>query len=621
MADNNEVQVAPSADDATSQESPTTLQAANGEEKQGSDEGLNKIAVKSEVEVDSTPSKDPSVALLPTKDKETFGNAGLLDTHVQSESSNAAQQMTTQSTEMTSPAKETPTMTTAKVYEKEHGKILPETQEAKPEHHSDDRVVDSGVQDQDDNESQNKVEPIQSDVPATPVAEPTIANSKSAQLLMNRFSTWRERTSEKTQSLLSNENTQSLWNRSPALKENARALWQQGTAHPAMTRLTAITSSGIAAKKTEDPVENGDKTAQDTAVSKSASEESEVSSADNSFVTGSNVAEESGGGSGDDGEEDESTDGSDDNSSSVEDNPENAEPRVIVGAAVSKAAAAASVVAESVATNFRGRYVRSAGTPVGEAPDPSKSDRPKSAPESQTALIMRSRAAKHMQEILDSLEDHEFAMLLGSGMLGVNLKQCYLRNHGVFVDYLVAGGQAQLSGVVRTGDLLVRLGDFDMRKGTIAEIPQKIASAKRPVVLVLAMGTRVAIDRVNYLDVAVAMMHRARDINNEKCGLEYLGNVAEGDKKCIQQSQVEARGVKEKSDSTEESKVENGSNLPPKSIEVFESRSSPGGDRVSKPCVVSSVVIPSDDSLQNFETPPLPPLAVRKEFAKYSALR
>jgi hypothetical protein len=99
-------------------------------------------------------------------------------------------------------------------------------------------------------------------------------------------------------------------------------------------------------------------------------------------------------------------------------------------------------------------------------------------------------------------------MLLGNGMLGVNLKQCYLKQHGVFIDFLVQGGQAKQAkqaAVVKTGDLLVRLGDLDLHKGTIVEILQTIAKSKRPVVLVLATGTHVPLERMHYVVVNIGV--------------------------------------------------------------------------------------------------------------------
>ena len=558
----------------------------------------NNVSINPDLLSDETKAQD-SVETSPLSQHDVDGgNVGEIATPIQEKISTTSSQPAPQ---LTTPVKETMSRTVES--DNADGKRVQGSSDSICATQGDNEV-DSMVGDPNGSTGQYVTESSQGGVPVTPSYDTSIANSKSAQLLMNRFSTWRERTSEKTQSLWNSEKTQSLWNRSPALQENAKALWKQGAAHPAMTRLSAITGSGISTKRNDESVEVEAKNTQTYDESKPTVEESQASSADNGSVSSSSS----------DDDDATSTDQSVENVS--DDKQETAEPRVIVGAAVSKAAAAASIVAESVATNFRGRYSGKAAADAG-VDETNKNDRPKSAPESQTALILKSRAAKHMQEILDALEDHEFAMLLGTGMLGVNLKQCYLKNHGVFVDYLVAGGQAQLSGVVRTGDLLVRLGDIDMRKGTIAEIPQTIARTKRPVVLVLATGTRVAVDRVNYVDVAVAMMHRAREFYNEQRRRESLGEHAKD-----VDDQIDR---KEEAAATEGADVaveaDSASDLSPSSPADTEGQSTPGSEDPSKSRAVFSAAIPFDDSLKSFETPPSPPLAVRKEFVKASALR
>ena len=167
---------------------------------------------------------------------------------------------------------------------------------------------------------------------------------------------------------------------------------------------------------------------------------------------------------------------------------------------------AASSVVDTVASGFRGRYSGTTAPPLEPAEEKRQAMR-----QSQTGLIMQSRAATHMQSILDSLEPQEYVMLLGNGMLGVNLKQAYLKNNGVYIDYLIEGGSAEMSGVVCVGDNLMKVGDVDVfRRGLILNVPQTIAAAKRPVVLVLSTGQKVPIERMNYIDVAVGMLHKIR---------------------------------------------------------------------------------------------------------------
>lgn len=102
---------------------------------------------------------------------------------------------------------------------------------------------------------------------------------------------------------------------------------------------------------------------------------------------------------------------------------------------------------------------------------------------SQTALILQSSAGPHMHSILSSLEPFEHVMLLGPGIMGVNLKDCY--NGGVYVDLIVPNGNAEKSGVVQIGDILVKVGDVHVRKLSIKEVPQLIAKQPRPTVIVL----------------------------------------------------------------------------------------------------------------------------------------
>ena len=58
----------------------------------------------------------------------------------------------------------------------------------------------------------------------------------------------------------------------------------------------------------------------------------------------------------------------------------------------------------------------------------------------------------------------------------------------MYVDYVVPRGNAERSGVVRVGDRLVRLGEDSVERGTIGDVPRRVADLKRPGVLVLASG-------------------------------------------------------------------------------------------------------------------------------------
>lgn len=379
-------------------------------------------------------------------------------------------------------------------------------------------------------------------------SEDSISNSKGAQILKNRFSEWKQTT---------RKNAQELWKeQGPTLEENAKKLWMQA---PTLPRFPPIPRTPVESNKdniVKEDVPLGQGSLLDDTFSSAENDEDLEALPDEKDST----------------EAPTSDDVTANEKRKTEVNVK--EQLAKATEAASKATAAATIVAESVATGFRGRYSGDAKTtPV----EPEIIEEPgKVLPESQTSLILKSRASEHMQAILDKLEPHQYAMLLGRGMLGVNLKQCYLKNHGAFIDFLVQGGQAEKSGIVRSGDLIVSLGEKDLKKFTIIQIPKEIADAKRPSVMVFAQGTPVALERMNYLDIVVPMMHRARYLSRTKDGITSLAI------------------RKETSETTkaEEQKKEVSSDLV---------------------CICRSEV-PVDGTIDNFVTPPAPSLELRKEF-------
>ena len=109
--------------------------------------------------------------------------------------------------------------------------------------------------------------------------------------------------------------------------------------------------------------------------------------------------------------------------------------------------------------------------------------------DAQTSRILKSPQGRHIvQELLETLQPHQYIMLLGKGMLGVNLKQAFLQSSGVYVDFLVTGGAADRSKIIQVGDVLEQVGDKCVLRNTILEIPQLIANSKRPVHLIWATG-------------------------------------------------------------------------------------------------------------------------------------
>ena len=97
--------------------------------------------------------------------------------------------------------------------------------------------------------------------------------------------------------------------------------------------------------------------------------------------------------------------------------------------------AAASVV-DSVQT-YRGRYNNANSTSTLASPVPLVKSLSTASSASQTTRILQSRVKDHVAHLMEGLEHHEYIMLLGNGLLGVNLKATFLQNRGVYVDYLV----------------------------------------------------------------------------------------------------------------------------------------------------------------------------------------
>jgi DENN (AEX-3) domain len=155
---------------------------------------------------------------------------------------------------------------------------------------------------------------------------------------------------------------------------------------------------------------------------------------------------------------------------------------------------------------FRGRYTSvSALTTASIVATP-----PSPAPTTQTQATRigkLSATAEHWNQLTAHLQPHEYILLLGRGMLGVNLKQCYRLHAGVYTDFLVPQGSAERSGLVYIGDVIVSVGATDCRKGTIATIPGLIAQSARPVHITMATSGAHPGHHVQYIDIAVAILH------------------------------------------------------------------------------------------------------------------
>ena len=191
----------------------------------------------------------------------------------------------------------------------------------------------------------------------------------------------------------------------------------------------------------------------------------------------------------------------------VSDETESSIPKDISATAATKLRSWGAMV-DSVAIPtqvFRGRYAVATSASVSTT---STTVTPLSPTENQATRIGKlSATAEHWNQLTSQLQPHEYILLLGRGMLGVNLKQCYRLHAGVYTDYLVPNGSAERSGLVHIGDVIVAVGQTDCRKGTIATIPRVIAQASRPVHITMATSGAHPGHPVSYIDIAVAILH------------------------------------------------------------------------------------------------------------------
>lgn len=470
----------------------------------------------------------------------------------------------------------------------------------------------------------------------TPITTP-IGQTKGAKILMNRFSTWRKTANEKltTQAPVLQENAKqaqeyaqrmlknnSLSSVMPSMGLGSRfaaaaapkpKTEPSGAATADTTTATATTTTTAAEK----PVVDDDTKQEGGAPITSAPENQEADKPSSTPETPTRLRSSSSLLDNNDEDDSEKT--------IADESPQPKPPKTVIRNVFAEPESrervravfsrASTTMAESVSTGFRGRYTLDASAKTVDDDKDLLSDSEPKKPtleESQMALILKSRAGEYMQEILDKLEPHEYAMLLGRGMLGVNLKQCYLKNHGIFVDYLVDVGQASQSGLIRSGDLMVRLGDSDYRKGTIKDVPLKIAQAKRPAVLVLATGTNVAIERMNFVDVAVAMMHRARTYYENRGSFSVLPSAR---KSASVTTNVAATNDNEDGNVEESEPASN-----PTTPSEMEEKNDPPSPSAA-PQSVCDVTIDTHDNVEAYASPPWPSIAVRKEFIDETSLR
>ena len=404
--------------------------------------------------------------------------------------------------------------------------------------------------------------------PVKPAVEPVDASSdnppgssKGAQILMNRFSNWRQK---------ANENASALYNRAREAQEQAT---RENKGPLAALRQVAAVDGGVS-KKESNSVESSSYESEDD------EEESSSNSRDCSRDEDKEAEETI------EKQQEAGDEGTPMSARSLPNLPSRREVR----SRVQNLAGGVINNLDSVATGFRGRYANAnEWKDTGRAPPPTNPNQ-QNQKESQTALILKSRAAEHLQEILNSLEPYQYVMLLGAGRLQVNLKNPYVKHQGTYVDFLVTGGAADKSGVVAVGDSIVKVGPQDVRKHTIADVPSIIAKAKRPVVLVLTTGVEMEVERITYLDLAVAMMHRIRDQDEE----QRQAMIASAQKHKEERATVEG----------DESKPEDEATTTATESPPIEEVGTPREEEPNKDAQFKNISIPFIRSVEGYANPP-----------------
>lgn len=105
--------------------------------------------------------------------------------------------------------------------------------------------------------------------------------------------------------------------------------------------------------------------------------------------------------------------------------------------------------------------------------------------------------------VRSTLKPGQRAMFFGTGVLGIVMKPTYLaswrgvegqgllsattyaKKGGVFIDSIIRGSQAYMSGVVHVGDHIVKIGTVDVSNMTLEEVVDTIAKSRRPNIMVV----------------------------------------------------------------------------------------------------------------------------------------
>lgn len=133
----------------------------------------------------------------------------------------------------------------------------------------------------------------------------------------------------------------------------------------------------------------------------------------------------------------------------------------------------------------------------------SNSGRPTTAIPKTMKERTRKGVSYYEDVVRSTLKPGQRAMFFGTGVLGIIMKPTYFaswrgvdgqgllsattaaKKGGVFVDSMIRGSQAYLSGVVHIGDHIVKIGTVDVSNMTLEEVVDVIANSKRPNIMVV----------------------------------------------------------------------------------------------------------------------------------------
>ena len=228
----------------------------------------------------------------------------------------------------------------------------------------------------------------------------------------------------------------------------------------------------------------------------------------------------------------------------------------------------------------------------------------------------RSPNPEQRKPIVPGLTKGSYVMMLGQGMLGVNLKQTYLPNRGVYVDFLVPGGNAEKSTVVCIGDAILKVGNVDVSRGVIQTVPKVIAKSKRPVMMVFKGEQDLHWRKMDNIAVAVGMMNKIME--DSRRGIRNMPIRGESERSNIRGSPT---SLLDKEDGTVEDEEEEKGDEDEDSDQDLKRIASWTTTPLTKR--FADLNDTTSDKRQNAHAlnPPLPPPELRKLLVDYSSQR